>query len=274
MPDHYAVVGNPVAHSQSPRIHALFAEQTGEDIRYDRLEAPLEGFADQVRTFLDQGGHGLNVTVPFKQEAWQLADFRTPRAEHAGAVNTLIRHADGRLEGDNTDGVGLVRDLINNHDVVIRGRRVLILGAGGAVRGILLPLVEQAPLELVIANRTLSRAEGLLPLCHGVTRDALAFDDLAAEHPFDLVINGTSAGLDGGMPPLPDGLLAADAAVQEMAYGADGSAFRDWARDQGASRTIDGLGMLVEQAAESFFLWRGVRPRTAPVIEELRADLG
>ena len=274
MPDQYAVIGNPIAHSRSPFIHARFAEQIGEALEYGRLEATENTFADTVRGFFEDGGRGLNVTVPFKQDAWRLADLRTARAEHAGAVNTLIRHEDGRLEGDNTDGVGLLRDLTVNHDLILRGHRILILGAGGAVRGILMPLVEQVPLELVIANRTVSKAEGLLPLCHGVTRHALSFPDLAAEHPFDLIINGTSAGLDGGMPPLPDGLLADGGAVQEMAYGAERSAFQHWAAEQGATTIIDGLGMLVEQAAESFFLWRGVRPRTAPVITALRAELG
>ncbi|MCK8516835.1 shikimate dehydrogenase [Methylonatrum kenyense] len=273
MTDQYAVIGNPVAHSRSPFIHARFAEQTGEALEYGRLEANNDNFDATVQAFLADGGCGLNVTVPFKQEAWHLADVRTARADHAAAVNTLIRLADGRLEGDNTDGVGLLRDLTVNHDLVLRGKRILVLGAGGAVRGILLPLVEQLPLELVIANRTVSKAEGLLPLCHGVTRHALSFQDLAAERPFDLIINGTSAGLSGEMPTLPDGLLADGGAVQEMAYGAERSAFQRWAVEQGATTVIDGLGMLVEQAAESFFLWRGVRPQTAPVIAALRADL-
>lgn len=273
MPDQYAVIGNPIAHSRSPFIHARFAEQTGEALEYGRLEATTETFADAVRRFLGGGGRGLNVTVPFKQDAWHLADLRTARADHAGAVNTLIRLEDGRIEGDNTDGVGLLRDLTVNQDLVLRGRRILILGAGGAVRGILLPLVEQLPLELVIANRTVSKAEGLLPLCHGVTRHALSFPDLASERPFDVIINGTSAGLSGDMPPLPDGLLADGGAAQEMAYGGERSAFQHWAARQGAGTVIDGLGMLVEQAAESFFLWRGVRPQTAPVIAALRAEL-
>lgn len=273
MPDLYTVFGNPVDHSQSPWIHARFAEQTGQEIRYEREEVPLDGFTAALANFRRRGGRGLNVTVPFKQEAWHAVDRRSPRAEHAGAVNTISLREDGSSDGDNTDGVGLVRDLCRNHRIRIGGQRVLILGAGGAVRGILWPLVEEAPLELVIANRTLARAEGLLPLCHGVRRRAVGYEDLAKEPPFHLIINGTSAGLHGSMPALPDGLLAENGTVQEMAYGKGATVFTEWARRQGAATVVDGLGMLVEQAAESFSIWRGVRPDTAPVIAALRQRL-
>lgn len=267
--DHYAVMGNPIAHSRSPRIHALFAEQTGQSLVYEKILVPPEEFAKAVAAFRAAGGRGLNITVPFKQAAWDIAGRATARAERARAVNTLILGAD-ELLGDNTDGVGLVRDLRDNHGVTLAGRRVLVLGAGGAVRGVLPSLLDEAPTEVVIANRTVAKAEalvgGLADLGHV---GACGFAALADER-FDVVINGTAAGLSGEIPPLPDTLFADGAACYDMVYADEPTAFVRWAREHGATVALDGLGMLVEQAAESFFLWRGVRPETAPVVRALR----
>lgn len=267
--DRYAVVGHPIRHSKSPQIHQAFARQTGEAIHYERREAPLEGFADFVRDFFASGGRGMNVTVPFKQEAWKLAEIHSDRAATAAAVNTLLLDGEGRLVGDNTDGAGLVRDLTINHGVPIAGARILLLGAGGAARGVLTPLLEEKPASLTIANRTLARAEALCEQFAGpVPLYSRAFTDLSG--PFDLIINATSASLQGELPPLPDGLLHGDSTAYDMMYSAGTTPFNRWASDQGAGRTLDGLGMLVEQAAESFYRWRGVRPRTEGVIAELR----
>ncbi len=270
--DRYAVMGNPIAHSKSPRIHSLFAEQTGQRLRYEALLVAEDGFTEAVAAFQRAGGRGLNITVPFKQQAWDLVDERGPRAALAGAVNT-IAFRDGHRYGDNTDGVGLVRDLTVNHDTVLHDREVLVLGAGGAVRGVLGPLLEQRPARLVIANRTPSRALELAeafadlgPVQGG------GLPELAGQH-FDVVINGTAASLHGEVPPLPDDLLRPGAVCYDMMYGPQPTAFVEWARAHGAAQALDGLGMLVEQAAESFLLWRGVRPDTAPVIAALRAEL-
>lgn len=268
--DYYAVIGHPVGHSKSPRIHALFAEQTGQAMRYEAVLAPLDGFADTVRRLVAEGYLGFNVTVPFKGEAFALADTLTERARRAGAVNTLKVEDDGRLLGENTDGPGLVTDLTRNLGMELRGRDIIVLGAGGAVRGVLAPLLAQGPAHLHIANRTGSRAEQLArefgdlgPLSGG------DLDSLQGRRAH-LVINGTSAGLDDEVPPLPDDLLHPDGACYDMMYGDRPTAFLRWAAEHGAGRTADGLGMLVEQAAESFALWRGVRPETAPVIRALR----
>ncbi|WP_290653130.1 shikimate dehydrogenase [Aquisalimonas sp.] len=271
MTDRYAVFGHPVAHSRSPWIHARFAEQTAQDLEYTRQDVAPDGFAEAVELFQADGGRGLNITVPFKEEAWAVADSRSPRAETCGAVNTLLFGADGGRHGDNTDGEGLVRDLRYNHHISLQGRRILVLGAGGAVRGVLELLVAERPAVLVIANRTVSRAQALLRLCHGMSENsACGFDALAGHGPFDLIINGTSTGLSGEMPALPDDLFASGGAAYDMVYGAEPTPFLRWAEQQGAGLTLDGLGMLVEQAAESFRLWRGVSPDTAPVIRELR----
>lgn len=267
--DRYAVIGNPIAHSKSPFIHGLFAEQTGQSMRYETILAPLDGFRDTVLRFREHGGRGLNVTVPFKLEAHALADRLSQRAARAGAVNTLILHIDGTIEGDNTDGVGLVRDLLQQ-GAQIGGHRVLILGAGGAVRGVLAPLLAEHPNALVIANRTADKAEQLASDFADLgTITGCGFEALDGRH-FDLVINGTSASLSGELPPLPDDLLAPGAVAYDMAYGTEPTPFQCWAEIHGARLALDGLGMLVEQAAESFFLWRGVRPETAPVREALR----
>lgn len=268
--DRYAVMGNPVGHSLSPTIHALFAEQTGQSLTYEAICPPREGFAEAVRGFQREGGRGLNVTLPFKGEAYELADTRTTRAQRAQAVNTLSCRADYSLAGDNTDGAGLLRDLTGNHGVVLADAAVLVLGAGGAVRGVLGPLLEAGPLRVMIANRTAGRARELasafadLGAVEGIGLDALD------GRSFDVVVNGTSTGLTGEPPALPDDLLRRGAICYDMVYGEAAAAFLDWARRQGARLATDGLGMLVEQAAESFRVWRGVHPDTAAVIEALR----
>ncbi|MCC5858414.1 MAG: shikimate dehydrogenase [Ectothiorhodospiraceae bacterium] len=271
MTDRYAVFGNPVSHSQSPWIHACFAQQTGQQMEYGRQEVPLDGFARAVQSFFAHGGKGLNVTVPFKEQAWELCQRRSPRAEAAGAVNTLLEDAGALLYGDNTDGIGLVRDLRDNLDLDPAGRHVLILGAGGAVRGVLLPLLETGPASITIANRTVSKARALVETRTGPLR-ASGYPELAGER-FDLVINGTSTGLHGAMPELPKGILAPGAAAYDMVYGAEPTRFMVWSRAQGAGTVSDGLGMLVEQAAESFRIWRGIHPETSAVIRALRARL-
>lgn len=268
-PDQYAVMGNPIAHSQSPRIHALFATQTGQRLEYRAIRVEPGGFAVAARAFRDAGGKGLNVTVPFKQDAWVFADLLSARAERAGAVNTLSFEPTG-ARGDNTDGPGLVRDLKINHGCVLAGRRILLLGAGGAARGVLQPLLAERPAQLVIANRTASRAAEL----------ALRFGDLGpvtgcgfadlAGRSFDLVVNATAAGLSDAVPPLPDGVLAADGWCYDLMYGREPTTFVRWGWERGAVQSLDGLGMLVEQAAEAFHLWRGVWPETQPVIAALR----
>jgi len=270
MKDRYAVIGNPVAHSKSPLIHAAFARQTGQDIVYDRILGNRDDFAGDVRRFVAGGGRGLNVTVPFKEDAFDLADERSARAQAAGAVNTLIVLASGRLRGDNTDGVGLVRDLCCNHRFLLEGARVLLLGAGGASRGVLRPLLAERPARLVVANRTAEKAVALVadPSLGGVV-EGCGLDALAGRQ-FDLVINGTAAGLGGEVPGIPGDCLAPGGWTYDMMYGAQPTAFVRWGLAQGAAKALDGLGMLVEQAAESFLLWRGVMPDTGPVIEALR----
>jgi shikimate dehydrogenase len=270
MSDKYAVIGNPIEHSKSPLIHAQFARQTGQDMEYGRLLGNRADFAGDVRRFLAAGGRGMNVTVPFKEQAWELADERSSRAESAGAANTLILLAEGRIRGDNTDGVGLVRDLAGNHGFGFAGKRVLLLGAGGASRGVLRPLAETGLSELVIANRTAAKAVELAAAATAPgTVSGCGFDGLRGRR-FDLVVNGTSAGLDGCTPAIPDHCLAPDAWTYDMLYGDAPTPFCRWGSAQGAAHVLDGLGMLVEQAAESFYLWRGVRPATAPVIALLR----
>ena len=273
----YAVIGNPIAHSRSPRIHGLFAEQTGEPVSYEALLAPVDDFASSIDDFRAHGGCGMNVTVPFKQDAWAYVDQHSARAQTAGAVNTMIFQPDGLCLGDNTDGVGLVNDLVNNHRLNLKDSRILLLGAGGAVRGVLQPLLEAGPAQLLIANRTAQRALDLAESfsAYGpVTGCGLdQLKNQVATNGFDLVINGTSASLQGKLPPLPDKLLAANATVYDMMYSTEPTAFVVWGNENGAAQSLDGLGMLVEQAAESFYLWRGVRPDTQPVIATLRQEL-
>ncbi len=269
MTDRYCVFGNPIGHSKSPAIHTRFAQQTGEEIVYEARLAPIDGFAAAVRDFIALGGRGANVTVPFKEEAFRLCDRHTPRALQAGAVNTLIFAGDG-ITGDNTDGAGLVQDLNTNLGTVIAGRRVLLLGAGGAARGALGPLLAEKPALLVVANRTAAKAEALAEhFAADGPVDGCGFTALAGRH-FDLVINATSASLGGEVPPLPSGCYAPWALAYDMMYGKGDTAFLAAARAAGVNRLADGLGMLVEQAAEAFFVWRGVRPVTQPVLEALR----
>ncbi len=266
MPDRYAVIGNPVAHSKSPWIHAQFARATGEDIEYGRLEAPADGFVRAVEAFRAQGGRGLNVTLPFKEEAYRFCAGTSERAAAAQAVNTLLLDR-GKPWGDNTDGVGLVRDLTANLGRRLEGARILLMGAGGAAQGVLAPLAQAGAAAIVIANRTLARAQALALRVPATT--ACGFDALAGRS-FDLVINATSAGLRGELPPLPRGLFRPGALAYDMVYGRD-TEFLSMARAAGAD-TCDGLGMLVEQAAESFLLWRGIRPETGPVLAALRSQ--
>jgi len=267
--DRYAVIGDPVGHSRSPQIHTLFAAQTGQRLTYEALRVPAGTLAVAVDDFVNAGGRGLNVTVPLKEEAWAFAATRTARAERAGAVNTLLLDA-GQRHGDNTDGVGLVRDLLDNRGAELGGRRLLLLGAGGAVRGILGPLLEQAPATVVIANRTAARAAQLAARFADLGRvTGGGFDALAGMH-FDVVINGTSASLHGAALTLPDDLVIDGALAYDLMYAAELTPFLRWSAGRGAASCADGLGMLVEQAAEAFALWRGVRPETGPVIEALR----
>lgn len=267
--DRYAVIGYPVKHSRSPFIHGMFAKQTGQQLTYQLLEVAPERFDAEVTSFFQSEGKGMNVTVPHKQAAAQLVKFQTPRAELAGAVNTIILMQDGALLGDNTDGVGLLNDLKRNLHCELRDKRVLLLGAGGAARGVLAPLLQEAPDQLVIANRNAQRAEQLatefkaLGSLHSTTFDGI--EPLA----FDVVINATSASLHGDMPELPQGIIGPNTLCYDMAYGKDGTVFTRWAEQQGAAGAVQGWGMLVEQAAESFFLWRGVRPETKPVLQAL-----
>lgn len=269
-PDTYAVMGNPITHSLSPQIHAAFAKQTNQRIEYTAIQVDLGGFDQAVGNFFAHGGKGLNVTVPFKQEAWALADELSPEAKRAGAVNTLLMNSDGKLLGRNTDGIGLVRDLLQNHGVSIENKRVLLVGAGGAARGVLQPLLEKKPSALVIVNRTPARAHDLAEAFSELGDvTGAGFDDLA-DQTFDLIINATAASLHGEIPPLPDTVCAKNCWCYDMMYSAEPTPFVLWGEKQGASKSVDGLGMLVEQAAESFFHWRGIHPETAPVIQLIR----
>lgn len=268
--DRYAVFGNPIAHSKSPKIHQLFAAQTGQTIEYAKVQVELGAFSAQANQFFSQGGKGLNVTVPFKRDAFGYADELSERAALAGAVNTLIPQTDGRVLGDNTDGVGLVQDLCENLGWQLHQKRILIIGAGGAVRGVLLPLLQRNPKEVVIVNRTVTKANALVEQfsCYG-NINACGFTDLTSVH-FDILINAVSAGLQGEISPLPEGIVAVGAKAYDMVYGDRPTAFIQWSRANGAAAEADGLGMLVGQAAESFYLWRGVRPNIRPVLETLR----
>jgi shikimate dehydrogenase len=267
-PDRYGVVGHPVAHSRSPFIHGIFARQTEQDLVYRLYDVKPEDFAAFCTQFFGTGGRGLNVTVPHKAAAAAFADELTPRAARAGAVNTLAKRPD-RVLGDNTDGAGLVRDLVQNLGLTLERMRILILGAGGATRGILAPLLEQQPEEIVIGNRSAERAQGLAGIFGdlGSVRGC-GFDDLP-HRPFDLIINATSAGLSGTMPKITSAVVSAATTCYDLSYGRGATPFVSWARQHGCAQAVEGWGMLVEQAAESFELWRGVRPQTAPVLSLL-----
>jgi shikimate dehydrogenase len=272
MTDLYAVFGNPINHSKSPAIHRQFAEQTGQDMHYTKQLVNEGEFEQVVQEFFAQGGKGLNITVPFKLNAFDFAQKRTPRAERAGAVNTLARLSDGTILGDNTDGIGMIHDM-HNLGWELQGKRVLILGAGGAVRGILQPLLEENPARVTIANRTFSKAEELAKNFLDLgDLQAKSFEQLQGDS-FDIVINGTSASLQGELPPLPDNLLAASASCYDMMYGAEPTIFLQWAKNHGAIQIADGLGMLIGQAAEAFYLWRQIRPEVVPVITALRRQI-
>ncbi|TGD72820.1 shikimate dehydrogenase [Mangrovimicrobium sediminis] len=270
MSDKYAVFGNPIKHSKSPAIHAAFAAQCGQQIQYRAVRVDEGDFTRAAREFFSTGGAGLNVTVPFKEEAFRFADRLSERARRAGAVNTLSRAADGQVEGDNTDGIGLVRDMVANLGWVIQGQRVLIIGAGGAVRGVLEPLLREQPREVFIVNRTPQRAEQLAQEFADCGALAGGGYDALGERQFDLVINASSAGLAGEMPDLPSALLTERSCCYDMIYGAEPTPFMRWAAHHAAWAVSDGLGMLVEQAAQSFYIWRGVRPATQAVIGEIR----
>lgn len=269
MTDRYAVIGNPIAHSQSPRIHAAFARAVGADLSYTAILSPLDGFEATVLRFVAAGGCGLNVTVPFKQQAYALATEQAESARRALAANVLDIRG-GLITAHNTDGAGLLRDLTHNLGCPLTGRRVLLLGAGGASWGVAGPLLDTRPSRFAVVNRTAGKARALAAHFSGTgVMEALTYESLAGQV-FDVVINATSAGLDDAMPPLPATAFASDALAYEMVYGKV-TPFMQFARDRGAC-VADGLGMLVEQAAESFYIWRGVRPETAPVIAELRRE--
>ena len=272
MTDLYAVFGNPIAQSKSPFIHAEFAKQTAQDIQYTKELIPLDGFAQSVRYFFAQpNGKGLNITVPFKVDAFNLVDDLTPRAKIAGAINFIAKQANGKLLGDNTDGIGMVNDMLNL-GWTIEGKRILVLGAGGAVRGVLQPLLDQNPVNITIANRTLSKAEELVQHFHSTKISAAEYSALSGKE-FDLIINGTSASLHGDLPPLPEKILSNATCCYDMMYGAELTIFLKWAQKNNAAQIADGLGMLVNQAAEAFYLWRGVKPDAARVIDLLRKQL-
>jgi len=272
MVDQYAVIGNPIAHSKSPLIHEQFAQQTNQDMNYSAILGQPGELMAAIEEFRQQGGKGLNVTVPFKQDAWQLVDIRNSNADKAGAVNTIILQADGDLIGDNTDGIGLVSDLVKNIQCEIKNKTLLMLGAGGAVRGVLSPLLAEQPAKIIVANRTKAKADELaLLFADEGNIQSCAFDDLGNKS-FDIVINGTAASLSGAIPSIPESVVQS-AVCYDMMYGADDTAFNQWAKQHNAKATWDGLGMLVEQAAQSFYLWRNVRPDTQTVIKQIRDSL-
>jgi shikimate dehydrogenase len=274
MTDKYCVIGNPIAHSRSPGIHAAFAAQTGQELVYERCLAPVDGFADTVRSLIAQGYRGANVTVPFKLEAAAIATRLEERARLAGAVNTLRFEGD-EIVGDNTDGPGLVADIVRNAGVALAGKRVLLLGAGGAARGVVLPILQHGPAAIVIANRTRATADELAAhfagqAAHAGQVSSCGFDEIAGV--FDVVINATSASLSNAMPPVPASAFGPGTLALDMMYGKAPSPFMQFAASHGAT-TRDGAGMLVEQAAEAFAIWRGVRPETATILEQTRREL-
>ena len=273
-PDRYALVGHPVSHSRSPLIHQLFARQTGENLTYELIDAPPDQFETAVRGFCAAGGKGLNVTVPHKEAAFALCDTHGPEAKAAGAVNT-ITFASGRLRGDNTDGIGFIRDLTVNHERAITSRRLLLLGAGGAARGIVGPILAERPAALVFANRTLERAEALARNFDSPAHVTVCrFDELDGAGEFDLLINATSAGLQGEQPPFPATLVGNTTFCYDLAYSLKPTPFVGWAEAAGAGWAVQGWGMLVEQAAESFAIWRGRRPETAGIRSTLTGLTG
>ncbi|MGM3275563.1 shikimate dehydrogenase [Ralstonia sp. 24A2] len=276
MTDQYAVIGNPIGHTKSPLIHGLFAEATQQDMTYTAIEGPVapdDAFAETVRAFVATGGRGMNVTAPFKLKAFAMADVRSERATLAGAANAL-KFEDGRILAENFDGIGLLRDIEVNLGLPIAGKRVLMLGAGGAARGALLPFLAATPTELVIANRDVTKGQALAAQVSGRGRIvACSYTDLAGAGRFDLVVNATSASLTGDLPPVPPSVFSPDGAAYELAYGKGLTPFLRLARNAGVRGVADGVGMLVEQAAEAFVWWRGVRPQTRAVIGRLTVPL-
>ncbi len=270
--DQYAVFGHPISHSKSPRIHKLFAEQTQQKLDYSAQDVPAESFDSAVTNFFKQGGKGLNCTVPLKELAWRRADTLSERAQFSKAVNTLVLQENGILLGDNTDGIGLVTDLTINHAIPILNSRILILGAGGASRGIIGPLMEKSPAHIFIANRTVEKA---ITLSNDFSElgniTGCAYDDIK-NNQFDLILNATSASLTGELPPLTNNLLAKNGSCYDLAYGNQPTAFVKWGLAHNAEKSLDGLGMLVEQAAEAFFIWRSIRPKTKEIITLLNSE--
>jgi len=270
--DQYAVFGSPIKHSKSPRIHQFFAEQTQQSLEYHAVLVPAEQFEQAVKDFFVKGGRGLNCTVPLKELAWAYADKKTERAKLSKAVNTLALQEDGSILGDNTDGIGLVTDLKNNNAIKLAAKKILILGAGGASRGIIGPIQDELPESITIANRTVEKAQNLAAeFVHKGSIVACGYQDLAGLS-FDLIINATSASLSNDLPPLAEGLLKGRACCYDLAYANEPTAFVRWAREQGALKSLDGLGMLIEQAAEAFYLWRGVRPVSGELIRLLETE--
>jgi shikimate dehydrogenase len=267
-PDRYGLVGHPVEHSRSPLIHTVFARQTGQHLTYELLDCEPKGFETAVRGFGAAGGKGLNVTVPHKEAAFALCDEKSDAALAAGAVNTIIIDG-GKLRGENTDGLGFIRDVMVNQRQGLAGSRVILLGAGGAARGIVGPLLAERPAELVIANRSKDRADQVVAQFGGATLRACAFDELDKLTPFDLLVNATSAGLKGEAPPFPPSLVDAKSFCYDLVYSSNDTPFVTWAKSHSARRAVQGWGMLVEQAAESFLIWRGVRPDTKPLLKQL-----
>lgn len=271
MTDRYAVFGNPIGHSKSPSIHAVFAAETNQALRYEAILAPIDAFEASFRQFVANNGLGANVTVPFKEQAFALCDELSEQAQLAGAVNTLSVLSDGRVRGDNTDGLGLVADL-QRHFGSLKGKSVLLVGAGGAARGSVLPLLQANIAALTIVNRTQSKAEALVDIFTQYGQVCAQSLDHAGQS-YDVIINSTSSSLSGEVPNLSVEVIHADTVCYDMMYGKEQTAFNLWAAEQGAKRTIDGLGMLVGQAAESFLIWRGVKPSVETVLSQLRAEL-
>lgn len=271
--DRYAVFGHPISHSRSPWIHTQFAAQTGQSLVYTAVDIAPDQFEAEVGKFFEEGGRGLNITVPYKERAWAAAINRSPAVTIARAANTLFLDANGELCAENTDGVGLLTDLVQNHGAEISGKRILVLGAGGAVRGVLPALLEGAPRQVCILNRTFDKAQTLANLFAGDIDVSAIEAGASVDVAFDFIINGTSAGLSGDLPVVPEGSVDSNSWCYDMVYGRGETAFQKWARLQSARKSLDGLGMLVEQAARAFLIWRGVSPDTRDVIERLRNEL-
>lgn len=268
MKDQYAVIGNPISHSKSPQIHTMFAQETSQALEYTARLAELGGFVESVKSFFQyENGKGLNVTVPFKEQAFALCDELSDYAALAGAVNTLS-YRDGKIYGANTDGIGIVRDITQNHNFALADKKILILGAGGAVKGVLKPILDEKPAVIFIANRTAAKATTLADE-YGKQVQGGGFADIP-EQGFDIIINGTAASLQGNLPPIPDECATGLACCYDMMYSKEGTPFTKWAKQHDVTLILDGLGMLVEQAAESFFIWRGVRPMTETILAHMR----